>query len=421
MVDALADTGVDREALQRRTLRSLRFAQVPGQAAVAGMVAVVSLLASDLLGSDRLAGMGSASFTIGAAFTAIPLAAFMRRRGRRVGLVRALLIGAAGASIAAAGGQLRWFPLFVIGMVAFGAGQAATLQQRYVAADLAQPEQQGASIAAIVWVGTLGAALGPLLTPFEKAAAEQLGLDALVGPFLFAAAFFLVAATVMWARLRPDPLEVIGGIDPDAERVRLLRVVRSSSSVIWSSPGARLGIAALAASQAAMVGVMTMTPPHMKDHGQADLSALVIALHIVGMYGLSPWVGRFVDRRGAVGGIQVGAFVLGAGTVATVMAGYVPVLMFVGLFFLGLGWSFGLIAGTTILTASVPESSRVEVQGTGDLTLSLCGAAAALSSGFVKASFGFHLLADGAAVLAAGLLVLAWHTAAITPAARRAT
>ena len=332
MVDALADTGVDREALQRRTLRSLRFAQVPGQAAVAGMVAVVSLLASDLLGSDRLAGMGSASFTIGAAFTAIPLAAFMRRRGRRVGLVRALLIGAVGASIAATGGQLRWFPLFVIGMLAFGAGQAATLQQRYVAADLAEPEQQGASIAAIVWVGTLGAALGPLLTPFEKAVAEQLGLDELVGPFLFAAAFFLVAATVVWARLRPDPLEVIGGIDPHAERVRLLRVVRSSASVIWASSGARLGIAALAASQAAMVGVMTMTPPHMKDHGHADLSALVIALHIVGMYGLSPWVGRFVDRRGAVRGIQVGAFILGAGTVATVMAGYVPALMFVGLF-----------------------------------------------------------------------------------------
>jgi MFS family permease len=420
MVDALADTGVDREELQRRTLRSLRIAQVPGQAAVAGMVAVVSLLASDLLGSDRLAGMGSASFTVGAAFTAIPLAAFMRRRGRRVGLTRALLIGAIGASIAATGGQLRWFPLFLIGMVAFGAGQAATLQQRYVAADLAEPEKQGASIAAIVWVGALGAALGPLLTPFEKAVAERVGLDALVGPFVFAAIFFLVAATVVWMRLRPDPLEVIGGLDPHAERTRLLRVVRSSSSVIWASPGARLGIAAMAASQAAMVGVMTMTPPHMKDHGHADLSAFVIALHIVGMYGLAPLVGRFVDRSGPIRAIQVGAIILGAGTIATVLAGYVPVLMFVGLFFLGLGWSFGLIGGTTILTASVPETSRVEVQGTGDLTLSLCGAAAALSSGFVKESFGFHLLADGATALAAALLVLAWYTAATTSSSRRA-
>ena len=420
MVDALADTGVDRQALQQRTLRSLRFAQVPGQAAVAGMVAVVSLLASDLLGSDRLAGMGSASFTVGAAFTAIPLAAFMRRRGRRIGLWRVLAIGALGASVAATGGQLRWFPLFLLGMVAFGAGQAATLQQRYVAADLAEPDKQGASIAAIVWVGTLGAALGPLLTPFEKAVAERLGLDPLVGPFLFAAAFFVVAATVVWVRLRPDPLEVIGGIDPHAERTKLTRVVRSSATVIWASPGARLGIAAMAISQAAMVGVMTMTPPHMKDHGQADLSAFVIALHIVGMYGLAPFVGRFVDHRGPVRAIQVGAIILGAGTITTVLAGYVPVLMFVGLFFLGLGWSFGLIGGTTILTASVPEASRVEVQGTGDLTLSLCGATAALSSGFVKASFGFHLLADGATVLAAVLLVLAWYTAATAPNRRPA-
>jgi MFS family permease len=414
MVEALADTGVDRQELQRRTLRSLRFAQVPGQAAVAGMVAVVSLLASDLLGSDRLAGMGSAAFTIGAAFTAIPLAAFMRRRGRRTGLVRALLIGAVGASIAATGGQLRWFPLFLLGMVAFGAGQAATLQQRYVAADLAERDEQGTSIAAIVWVGTLGAALGPLLTPLEQSAATFVGLDELVGPFVFAALFFLVAAAVVWIRLRPDPLEVIGGIDPHAERTRLLRVVRSSWSVIWASPRARLGLAALAASQAAMVGVMTMTPPHMKDHGHADLSAFVIALHIVGMYGLAPLVGRFVDRRGAIRAIQIGAVILGGGTITTVLAGYVPVLMFLGLFLLGLGWNFGLIGGTTLLTASVPEESRVEVQGTGDLTLSLCGAAAALGSGFVKASFGFHLLADGAAVLAAALLVLAWYTAAVS-------
>lgn len=414
MVKAPTLDGVDRMQLQRRTLRSLRLAQVPGQAAVAGMVAVVSLLASDLLGSDRLAGMGSAAFTLGAALTAIPLAAFMRRRGRRIGLVRALLIGAAGASVAAMGGELRWFPLFVAGMVAFGAGQAATLQQRYVAADLAEPGQQGTSIAAIVWVGTLGAALGPLLTPFEKMAAARVGLDELVGPFVFAAAFFVVAASVVWVRLRPDPLEVIGGIDPHAQRVRMSRVVRSSLVVIWASPGARLGLAALAASQAAMVGVMTMTPPHMKDHGHADLSALVIALHIVGMYGLAPVVGRFVDRRGPTRAIQAGAMIIGCGTITTVLAGYVPVLMFVGLFFLGLGWNLGLIGGTTILSASVPEESRVEVQGTGDLTLSLCGAAAALSSGFVKASFGFHLLANGATALAGALVVLAWYTAAIS-------
>ena len=75
---------------QRRTLNVLRLAVVPGQAAIAGTVAVVTLLASDMLGNDRLAGLGGAAFTLGAAVISIPLSAFMRRRGRRPGLVIAL-------------------------------------------------------------------------------------------------------------------------------------------------------------------------------------------------------------------------------------------------------------------------------------------------------------------------------------------
>jgi MFS family permease len=168
-----------------------------------------------------------------------------------------------------------------------------------------------------------------------------------------------------------------------------------------------------------MVGVMAMTPPHMEDHGHDDLSALVIAVHILGMFGLAPLVGRYVDRVGPVRAIQVGAVVLGTGTVATVVAGYVPALMFVGLFALGLGWSIGLIGGSTVLTGSVPEWSRVEVQGTADLAMSLSGAMAAFGSGLVKEAAGFHALADGATALAAGLLVLAWITAARVPATAR--
>ena len=405
---------LDLDALERRTLTSLRLAQVPGQAAVAGMVAVVSLLARDMLGSDRIAGAGSAAFTAGAALTMIPLAAYMRRHGRRPGLTRALIVGAAGSSLAALGGALGWFPLFIVGMIAFGSGQAATLQQRDVAGDLVPAERQATAIAAIVWVGTLGAVFGPLLTPLERAAARALGIEELVGPLIFAAGFFLVAAAVVWRRLRPDPLAVIDGIDPHAERVRPIRQVRASAGVIAASAGARLGLAAMAISQAAMVGVMTMTPPHMDDHGHENLSAFVIAIHILGMYGLAPVVGRFVTRVGTVRSIEYGAVVLGAGTVSTVLAGYVPVLMFAGLFLLGLGWNIGLIGGSSLLTSSVPLSARVEVQGTSDLTMSMCGAVAAFGSGFVKQSFGFHLLANGAALLAACLLVLAWFTAATT-------
>jgi MFS family permease len=148
-----------------------------------------------------------------------------------------------------------------------------------------------------------------------------------------------------------------------------------------------------------------MTPPHMKDHGHSDLSAYVIALHIVGMYGFSPFVGRAVERIGRPAAIMVGSVVLGAGTSISVLFGYSPALIFLGLLLLGVGWSFGLVAGSTLLTESVPTASRVEVQGAGDLLMSLFGGAAAFSSGFVKQSFGYPALAYAGSLLAAVLLL----------------
>lgn len=397
------------EAQQRRTLRTLRFAQVPGQAAVAGVVAVGALLARDLLhGSDRFAGSGGAAFTLGSAFLAVPLSAFMRRRGRRPGLMFAFGLGAVGAGIAALGGQVRSFPLFLLGMLCFGGAQAATLQGRYVAADLAVEHDRAKAIASVVVVGTLGAVFGPVLAPWEKRLGVAMGLDEFIGPFLFAAVFLLCSMAIISRWLRPDPLQVNGQLDPHAQRVRPSQQVRISAGVIRRSALAPLGLAAMVASQTTMVAVMTMTPSHMKDHGNADLSAYVIALHIAGMYAFAPFVGRFVTRIGQVQAVMVGAVVLGAGTVVTTLAGYVPVLVFVGLFLLGIGWNIGLIAGSSMLTGAVPPDTRVEVQGTADLTMSFCGGIAAFSSGFVKQAWGFHLLADAAALLAGLLLVAAF-------------
>ncbi len=402
-------TEEDRARLQRRTIATLRWAQVPGQASVAGVVAVVALLGKELLdGNDRLAGSGSAAFTFGSAMMAVPLSAFMRRRGRRPGLVLAFAFGAVGSLVAAAGGESGVFFVFVLGMALYGGAQAATLQGRYIAADLAEPHLRATAIAGVVWVGTLGAAFGPLLTPWEKRVGRALGLNPLVGPFLFASVMSLVAMTVIAVRLRPDPLEVNGQLDPHAERIRPLRQVKLSAGVIRRSPLAPLGLGAMVISQTAMVAVMTMTPPHMKDHSQGDLSAYVIAVHIVGMYGFAPFVGSFVARFGQVRAVMVGAVVLGAGTVVSVVAGYVPWLIFAGLFLLGVGWNIGLIAGSSILTGAVSAESRVEVQGTADLTMSLCGGTAAFASGFVKQEWGYHVLANAATLMAGVLLVVAY-------------
>lgn len=410
MMETSARSEFDLERLQIRTVGSLRLMQIPSQAAVSGVVAVVALLASDLVGSDSFAGVGNAGATFGAALMAVPLASMMRQRGRRPALVTAFVVGSIGAALAALGGEIGSLFVFIIGMLLFGSGQAGALQSRYTAADLAVPEHKASAISSVVWVGTLGAVFGPLLTPWEKDLAGFVGLTALVGPFVAASLFFAVSALVAWIRLRPDPLVISGGINTSGTTVPLRRQVREAAHAISESRLAIIGVTAMVVSQATMVAVMTMTPPHMKDHGHADLSAPVVALHIVGMYGLSPWIGRFTDRVGRLRAIEVGAVILGAGIVSTVIAGYVPALMFVGLLFLGFGWSIGLIAGTTLVSESVRPEAKVEVQGTADLAMSFCGGAAAFASGFIKQSFGFHLLADASAVLAALLLVAIWVT-----------
>ncbi len=282
-------------------------------------------------------------------------------RGRRDrALAGALLIGALGAAVAATGGQLRWFPLFVVGMVAVrrraGGDAAAALRRRRPCA-----EPRPSRVRDRCHRVGRHARRGP--RPAADAVREGCGRAAsgsieLVGPFLFAAVLFVGRLRwSSWVRLRPDPLEVIGGIDPHAERTRLARVGPSSASVIRASPGATLGIAAMAASQAAMVGVMTMTPPHMKDHGHADLSAFVIArAHPRACSGWRRWSAASSTGAGAVRGDPVRR--RGPRRRARsppCSPATCPALMFVGLFLLGLGWNFGLIGGTTLLTASVPD------------------------------------------------------------------
>ena len=161
-----------------------------------------------------------------------------------------------------------------------------------------------------------------------------------------------------------------------------------------------------------MVAVMTMTPVHMRLHGHEAMSPYVISAHIGGMFAFSPLVGRYVDRRGSLSAVQAGAAILVAATLLASTAGITEWLLFPALWALGLGWNFGLLGGSALLIESVVPAERVAVQGTADLTMSLCGAIAGFSSGFIRRAAGYHVLADIAAAASLGLLIAAYLSAA---------
>lgn len=170
-----------------------------------------------------------------------------------------------------------------------------------------------------------------------------------------------------------------------------------------------MGVVAMALGHVVMVSVMIMTPLHMR-HGHATLEVigLVISLHVVGMYALSPVTGWAVDRWGGRAVIGLGAAILLTASVlaATSPEGHSAVLT-LALVLLGLGWSCTLIAGSTLLTGAIPLRQRPAAQGLADVAMGLAGGGGGALAGVVVGWWGYPalaLLAGGAALLV-GLLV----------------
>jgi MFS family permease len=395
-------------ALQRRTLRVLVASQILGGVGVGSGIAVVGLLAYDLSGTESLSGVSATASTLGAAGAALVIARITAARGRRPGLVRGYLVGAFGAGLAIAAAVLGSFPLHVVASLAFGWASAANLQARYAATDLAPAADRGRALSTVVWATTVGAVLGPNLTGPGGAVATALALPALAGPYVFSLASFLAAASVQVVGLRPDPLVIARESEDRPVGRTETPSIRAALVTVRQLPAALAALSSIAAAHATMVGVMVMTPVHLEHHGATlQVVGLTISLHIAGMYALSPVVGWLADRIGRSGTALAGLGQLVAAVVLAALAAPVGSAWFqVGLILLGTGWSFCLVAGSTLLTEATPPGDRPTVQGASDLLMNLAGGAGGVAAGVVLAVAGFRTLALGALVL---LVVPAWQ------------
>jgi len=237
-------------------------------------------------------------------------------------------------------------------------------------------------------------------------AVEWFGIAKYSGPFLFSAMFLFTAFVSTTVLLRPDPLVLAEGVGKDSSANTRRGHMSATIHSIWSGSSSRTALLAMVVSQVTMVAVMTMTPVHLKLHGHEGVSPFVVSLHIAGMYAFSPLVGRFSDRRGHHETIRVGAVLLVAATAIAALSGNIEQLLFPSLWLLGVGWNFGLIGGSSLLSEATSAEARVRVQGVADLLMSFCGGMGGFASGFIRRAVGYHLLSTFALVAAGFLLVL---------------
>ena len=399
--------------VQRRTLRLLFITQIISGVAVAVGGSVGALLAADIAGVG-VSGLAQSAVVVGAALFAVPGTAIVDRHGRRPSLAAGYLVAAVGAIIVVVAAMRGSIPLLFLGFFLFGGATAAGFQARYAAVDLAPKALRGRHLSLIVWATTLGAVVGPSLAPVAGKTLDRFGVPTLAGPYFFSALLFGLGTLLLLLFLRPDPLLVArsmlaspSSLKSDAPRPGM----RAALRFVLSHPAARLGVCAMAIGNLVMVGVMAMTPVHIKGAGHdaehtLGIVGLVLSFHIAGMYAFSPVFGWLTDRLGRRPVIFAGIALLLAACALAGSAGYDPRRLAAGLMVLGLGWSASVVAGSTLLSDVIPMELRAPAQGLSDLVMGLAGATAGALSGVIVAVWGYSLLTLLAALATAPLILL---------------
>lgn len=379
----------------------LVVSQILGGLGVAIGIALAPMLATEVTGSEALSGLAPTASVAGTALLSLPLAALMTSRGRRPGLVLAYLIGALGGALVVLGTVARSFPLLLLGMAAFGAGSSANLQARFAAADLVGPERRGRAISTVVWATTIGSVVGPNIAAPAGRMFRGTPVPETAGPYLWSAVAFLLAGVVVAVLLRPDPLLTARALAPWSAQGGRKRSLRDGVAAVRESPMAGLALGTVTVSHTAMVSIMVMTPVHLGGHGAGlQLIGLVISGHIAGMYAFSPVMGWLADRFGRLSVIGLAVGLLSCAALLAGTAGPRHGQTALGLFVLGLGWSAGMIAGSALLTDSVPQDARAAVQGLSDLTMNAAAGIGGATAGVIVAQWGYGPLnAIGAALL----------------------
>ncbi|PJM62797.1 MFS transporter [Bacillus subtilis] len=402
-----------QKSLYKRTLFVVSISQIFGGAGLAAGVTVGALIAQQMLGTDAFAGLPSALFTLGSAGSALIVGRLSQRYGRRTGLSAGFMIGGLGAIGVIMAAIINSIFLLFISLLIYGAGTATNLQARYAGTDLANRKQRATAVSITMVFTTFGAVAGPSLVNVMGDFALSIGVPSLAGPFILAAAAYILAGVVLFIMLRPDPLVIARTIEAANEEPGDKGHLAATEHT-ENKKGIIVGATVMVLTQIVMVAIMTMTPVHMRHHGH-DLGAvgLVIGFHIGAMYLPSLVTGVLVDRLGRTAmAISSGTTLLLAGVIGAFAPGDSMVLLVIALSLLGLGWNFGLISGTALIVDSTDTATRAKTQGTVDVLIALSGAAGGALSGMIVAGSSYLALSFTGGIMSLLLIpVVVWSRA----------
>ncbi|MEW7007598.1 MFS transporter [Lentilitoribacter sp. EG35] len=344
-------------------------------------VATGGLAGHYLLDEDKSwATLPVMGFNVGAALGAFLAAFIMKRVGRRTGFITGAVIGMVGAISATMAILNGSFIFLTVGLVLIGIGMAYSNQYRFAAADGSPPAFKPQAIAWVAMGGIFAAVIGPQVAIQGRTFFDPIpfaGSFAGIIPVLLIGIFILT-----FLRIPNDNLvaSTVAG-----EQARPLKE-------IITQPKFMVALFSGVVSFAMMTFMMTGAPIAMMFCGfSPDDSTLGIQWHVLAMYGPSFFTGKFISRFGAERVTAFGLLIMIVGAAV----GFVGIELWnfwIALILLGVGWNFGFIGATSMVTGCYRHSEKNKVQGFHDGVLFTLVAMASLASGQVLNIWGWHVL-----------------------------
>jgi len=361
---------------QYRTLIVLTVAQCFGHTAAPILVLLGGIVGARIAPSPELATLPIAVQILGIASAAIPASLLMSRVGRKAGFLGGTALAIAGTLVAAYAIVIESFVLFVFAAYLIGIYIAFMQQFRFAVAESVAPDQVPRSLSILMLAGIVSALLGPEV---GRGLSDVQGLPLYVCSFLGLAVMLTISFSILLLFYKNTFHEHAGHQEPERPLGEILR-----------QPLLILAVAAAAIAYSVMSLVMTATPLSMHEFDGFSLvsTTRVIQSHILAMYLPSFFSGMLVSRFGPQNIIKAGLVLM----LACVVIGWgEPAFLHYwgALVFLGVGWNFLFLGGTTLLTRCYRSSERFKVQAVNDFLVFGLQGVGSVSAGMLLASLGW--------------------------------
>ena len=354
-----------------KNLFLLTSSQIFGFTAANVTVFLSGIIGSQISPIKTLSTLPPSIYVIGIAISTIFAAKIMSLIGRRLGFVFASIASSASCLIAAYAIMFENFFIFCVACFILGTGMAFIHQYRFAAAESVEKDMAPRAISILLLAGIVSAFIGISLANYTK---DFVSDHLYVGSYLMLASLTLAPAFF---------LSFYKDKNKSFTNLYNKNITRSYFEFVIE-PRFLQALTSATLAYVVMAFLMTATPisMHIIHNLSLEKTGLVIQFHVLSMFLPSLFTGNLIKKFGYSKMIYTGVifYIL---TIVLSLFEQTFLNYLLALIFLGIGWNFLFVSGTSLLVTTYKPEEKFKAQGFNDLVVFSSTAVSSLSAGIL--------------------------------------